>query len=279
MDLESFNAAPVAEARDILAACADVPWWIERVLDGRPFASVDNLHGRALTLAEEWNGADVAAALAHHPRIGSAGNTGGSGEQFSAEEQSGVGAQQRDAWAEANRRYEEKFDQIFLIRAAGRSSAEMLAALEKRLDNDPATEASVRCTQLRQIMLLRLQRSVTRKEETLRPVERSFVTTHVLDTTHGCPAAGVAVELCEADGRELARATTDDDGRIATLGPTSLVPGRYRLTFDLATYWAGHNTDAFYPKVELTFTVSQGQAHYHVPLLISPWSISSYRGS
>ncbi|RJO75636.1 hydroxyisourate hydrolase [Nocardia panacis] len=106
----------------------------------------------------------------------------------------------------------------------------------------------------------------------------SAVTTHVLDAGLGRPGAGVPVRLERADGRVLAANVTDADGRIAELGPSHLEPGAYRLVFDIETYSAATGQTHFFPEIALTFTVSDG-AHYHVPLLLSPFAYSTYRGS
>ncbi|MBT2532703.1 hydroxyisourate hydrolase [Arthrobacter sp. ISL-48] len=109
----------------------------------------------------------------------------------------------------------------------------------------------------------------------------SHVTTHVLDTGAGRPAAEVAVVLYQNDGgswRELARSATDADGRAKDLGPGQLAPGRYRLNFGTGDYYAGLGTATFFPEVDLVFEVT-GDEHYHVPLLLSPFAYSTYRGS
>ena len=103
----------------------------------------------------------------------------------------------------------------------------------------------------------------------------SQVTTHVLDTAAGRPAAGVPVTLENADG-VLATATTDADGRVADLGPDRLAPGTYRLRFDTAALRRAARP--FFPEVVVTFVV-EGEAHHHVPLLLSPFGYSTYRGS
>lgn len=100
------------------------------------------------------------------------------------------------------------------------------------------------------------------------------LSTHVLDAVSGRPAAGVPVRL-ERDGSVLAEAVTDDDGRVRDLGP--LAAGAHRLTFDTAA-WFG-DTPAFYPEVTIAFTVTDPAAHHHVPLLLSPFAYSTYRGS
>lgn len=110
----------------------------------------------------------------------------------------------------------------------------------------------------------------------------SHITTHVLDTAAGKPAAGIPVRLSSLeDGTwtQLATSETDADGRVKTLGPAALPSGTYRLEFATAEYFARQNTPAFFPEVLLTFDVDGGEAHYHVPLLLSPYSFSSYRGS
>ncbi|SFR59653.1 hydroxyisourate hydrolase [Microbacterium azadirachtae] len=110
----------------------------------------------------------------------------------------------------------------------------------------------------------------------------SHVTTHILDTTLGRPAPGVAVvlEARVGDGWSgIGTGLTDADGRVKELGPERLESGAYRLRFDTAAYFAGIDTDAFFPEVVLTFLVDAEQAHYHVPLLLSPFAYSTYRGS
>jgi 5-hydroxyisourate hydrolase len=123
----------------------------------------------------------------------------------------------------------------------------------------------------------------------------SAISTHVLDIAAGCPAAGLRVRLerlgsAGAGGapasEEIAAASTDADGRVAGLGPETLVPGTYRLTFDTGGYLARQHgvpagdtaAGAFFPEVTATFTVADGE-HYHVPLLMSPFGYSIYRGS
>jgi len=110
----------------------------------------------------------------------------------------------------------------------------------------------------------------------------SHVTTHILDTSIGRPASGVAVvlEARVGDGWvEIGTGFTDADGRVKELGPERLDSGAYRLRFDTAAYFAGIKTDAFFPEVALTFQVDAAQEHYHVPLLLSPFAYSTYRGS
>ena len=107
----------------------------------------------------------------------------------------------------------------------------------------------------------------------------SYITAHVLDATAGTPATGVTVTLSSDDAEVIASATTDDDGRVPELGPESLDPGDYRIEFGTGTYFSSQGQATFYPRVVVDFTVVAGQAHYHVPLLLSPFAYSTYRGS
>jgi len=106
----------------------------------------------------------------------------------------------------------------------------------------------------------------------------SHVTTHVLDIALGLPAEGVAVVLYGPDG-EIARAVTNPDGRVPDLGPELLAVGDYRLEFDTGLYFEASGRESFYPRVVVDFILADADAHYHVPLLLSPFGYSTYRGS
>ena len=112
----------------------------------------------------------------------------------------------------------------------------------------------------------------------------SRITTHVLDTSLGRPAAGVPVKLeIEKDGggwKELSRGATDGDGRHAILSPPDiLTEGTYRLIFDAHTYFQLRGAETFYPQITVTFRVRDAKQNYHVPLLLAPYGYSTYRGS
>ena len=115
----------------------------------------------------------------------------------------------------------------------------------------------------------------------------SPITTHILDTGRGCPAQGVPTTLarCHASSEggawtELGRGVTDEDGRLKTLMEAGrLEAGTYRIHFDLRAYFAGLGQDSFYPEASVIFEVKDPSEHYHVPLLLSPFGYSTYRGS
>lgn len=109
----------------------------------------------------------------------------------------------------------------------------------------------------------------------------STLSTHVLDAVRGEPATGVQVELSRSavDGwMAIGSGRTDADGRIAGLVPEALEPGVYRITFGTGDYFASLGGNCFYPEVTIAFEVGE-ERHYHVPLLISPYAYSTYRGS
>jgi len=113
----------------------------------------------------------------------------------------------------------------------------------------------------------------------------SRISTHVLDTVKGKPAAGIPVRLERHDSSgkwfALGSGQTDQDGRCAQLLPdgATLTEGLYRLSFDTATYFAKSNVDGLYPTVEISIRIKSGESHFHIPLLLSPNGYTTYRGS
>lgn len=107
----------------------------------------------------------------------------------------------------------------------------------------------------------------------------SHVTTHVLDNALGAPAAGISVALSGPDGEIIATGETDADGRVGDLGPDVLPAGDYRLEFHTGPYFAASGRHTFFPRVTIEFILTDVAAHYHVPLLLSPFAFSTYRGS
>lgn len=107
---------------------------------------------------------------------------------------------------------------------------------------------------------------------------RMTISTHVLDAVAGAPAVGVPVTLYDADHAVLAEAATDDDGRVARVADE--VPrGVYRLRFDTAAYFGARDVPSFYPEILIAFEITDAAADYHVPVLLSPYAYSTYRGS
>ena len=114
-------------------------------------------------------------------------------------------------------------------------------------------------------------------------MSRSPITTHVLDTAKGAPAEGIRItcaRLSDGGFTDLASGVTDADGRISDLlEPGSLESGTYRMTFDVGPYQQRSGAKGFYPEVAVVFEIVETGEHYHIPLLLSPFGYSTYRGS
>lgn len=164
MDISRFNALGSTDAAAVLRPCADIDRWIETILGARPFGSIDELLACAQKAADPFTEAEIDAALARHPRIGERAAGTSDEATLSRGEQSGLNLDEQIAATllAGNRAYEDRFSRVFLIRAAGRSSEEILAELRRRLDNDPATELAEAGEQLRAIALLRLAAAFNR---------------------------------------------------------------------------------------------------------------------
>lgn len=163
MTLQQFNEGGSSTVQEILATCAPIDNWITAVMERRPYSSQQALVQTATELAQTWTDAEVDGALAHHPRIGEKVAGESAEAQSSRAEQGNLSEDQqaRAAWIAANEEYEKRFERIFLIRAKGRTSQEMMEQLQQRLQHDHATEAEIRRQQLAEIAVLRLAEAVT----------------------------------------------------------------------------------------------------------------------
>ena len=168
MQLALFNSADRADAVGILRPCLDVERWVAEIADARPFNGKDDLLAFAKDAASPFTAEELESALAHHPRIGERPKAQTTEAAMSRSEQSGVDPSDdatATALAEGNRAYEEKFNQVFLIRAAGRSAGEILASLNERLGHTPEEEDRIVAEQLREIALLRLSGTISEGED------------------------------------------------------------------------------------------------------------------
>ena len=158
--LDVVNSEPAERLAEALRACNAAPRFVAEVLAGRPYPDADALVARAEQVARALPWAEVAAALAEHPRIGDRVEGSSAEAEASRREQSsvrGAGVDVRAALVDGNRAYEERFGHVFLIRAAGRSPEEMLAELHRRLANDDQAERAEVTEQLAQITALRVR--------------------------------------------------------------------------------------------------------------------------
>lgn len=163
MKLSEFNEATPEELTETLAACAPIPSWRAAILARRPYESVEELTTTAAELAQDWTDLEVDGALEHHPRIGEKVQGSSREAEASRREQGSLGADEaaQAEWISANEAYEQRFDRIFLIRAAGRSDREMRTQLALRLQNTEEEEAVLRRQQLAEIAVLRLEQVVS----------------------------------------------------------------------------------------------------------------------
>ena len=275
--LRAFNALPDGQARELLLGCCHAGRWADAVAAGRPYPTLGALLARA---GEELADGDVTEALAGHPRIGAAPAAGHSSR--SRQEQAGVGcapARCLEELAAANADYERRFGHIYLVCATGRYAEELLAI---------CNAAPERAGRERDVMRGEL-RAITSSPDHPDPAAGHKrpagptdepVSTHVLDSVTGRPAAGVAVRLERRlgdDWQHLTSAVTDDDGRVSSMGDPSV--GQNRISFDTGAYFRAQGVDTFYPEVTVVFEVTDPAQHQHVPLLLSPFAYSTYRGS
>lgn len=158
--MDSFNSAPEDELRPLLTECLAVPRWVDAIVAGRPYASMDALLAAAHVAAQGLSDEEVLGAIAGHPRIGERQRTGGVSATWSRSEQSGVDSSQADRLAAANAAYEDRFGHIYLVCATGLSGAEMLDNLSSRMDNPPDVELRVVNDELAKIAALRLQKLI-----------------------------------------------------------------------------------------------------------------------
>lgn len=214
-----------------------------------------------------------------------------------------------------NQRYFDKFKQIFIVCAKGKPIAEILGILQQRYNNSPqeelvyAAKEQMKITEMRLATVLglpaeQLEQTKRRADQVLAHITPSHtgapmrppITTHVLDTTLGVPASGLPLKLYKYDEyssswNALSEGVTNDDGRVGNLLPPSnyLEPGRYKMHFDTGSYLNKCKSQRpscfsevpFYPQAEVEFVITPATAmdHYHIPLLLSPYGYSTYKGS
>jgi 2-oxo-4-hydroxy-4-carboxy-5-ureidoimidazoline decarboxylase len=152
-----------AQAAELLRPCLDVDRWVTTVVEGRPYQSLEDLFAAARAAAHPFTGAELEAALVHHPRIGERAQGSSAEASLSRAEQGSLTLDDdvQHQLKAGNEAYEQRFGRVFLIRAAGRTSEQVLDSLRQRLANDPEAEDEVVADQLRQIAMVRLAAAVS----------------------------------------------------------------------------------------------------------------------
>ena len=245
-----------------------------------PFHSADMLLKKA---TEAWysecGGKDWMESFTHHPKIGDKKSLT---QKFAGKEQAGVAsatAEVIEALANSNEEYEKKFGFIFIVCATGKSAVEMLQLITNRLNNDKDDELRIAMGEQHKITLIRFGKLF----EDFQLLNMSQITTHVLDVSAGKPGRDIGVRLMNKPDKEwqtIAQGITNTDGRVSDLLPSGkiLTPGIYKMVFETGNYYSDQKIKTFYPSVEILFSVVD-DAQYHVPLLVSPFGYSTYRGS
>ncbi|WP_078870872.1 2-oxo-4-hydroxy-4-carboxy-5-ureidoimidazoline decarboxylase [Streptomyces caatingaensis] len=270
-----FNALEREAARTALLEICASTTWAGALLDRRPYPDVRALLAASDAAVEALDAADLAEALAAHPPIGRPAP----GDARSAREQRGMAGAPDDLRAEMlglNLAYQEKFGHVFLVCADGLSAEELLDAVRRRISHPPERE--------REAVRAELARINRRRLAALVDADAATVSTHVLDTAAGRPAAGIPVGLAVRTGagpwRELGAAATDTDGRCTGLPPLPADATHARLRFGTERHLTREQAGgaAFFPEVTAVIAVAAGE-HHHLPLLLSPFGYSVYRGS
>ena len=191
-----------------------------------------------------------------------------------------------EAFERVNNAYRAKFGFPYIVCVRRHTKDSVLRDFERRLPNDPTTETQASIGEICRIAALRLDQLVQSEDKL--PVH-GRLSTHVLDTHSGKPAAGIAVELVELSdlgaSRVVTRTVTNSDGRTdqPLIGGRPVPIGRYELMFSVGKYFAARGVPMsdppFLDQIPLRFSVSDPEGHLHVPLLVTPWSFATYRGS
>ncbi len=289
--LEKLNAASAEDFADALANIYEHSRWVAASVAGqRPFPSLASLNAAMASAVRAAPPAQRLALIRLHPDLaGKAARSGAMTSESTAEQ---GGALDRLSEAEyarfhhLNDAYREKFPIPFIICVRRHTRDSILRQYERRLQNGPETELETALGEICRIAALRLNDRVEASDAL--PVT-GHLSTHVLDTHGGCPAEGVALTLCELgdDGgrRLLLEAVTDRDGRTgaALIAGRPVPVGRYELRFDIGAYYGAREIPLadppFLQSVPVEFHIAEPEGHYHVPLLVTPWSFSTYRGS
>ena len=280
---------------DFVTALANVfeysPWIAEQAAAARPFAGVKQLF-EAMTGAVEQAAPELRLALIKaHPDLADKTQRAAGLTAESSAEQNSVGLDrlsdaEYQAFERVNNAYRAKFGFPYIVCVRRHTRDSILRDFERRLPNDAAMETRISIQEICRIAALRVDQLVASDD---RLAVHGRLSTHVLDTHGGRPAAGIAVELVELSelgaSRVVTRAITNSDGRTdQPLIHGRPVPiGRYQLTFSVGDYFAGRQVPVsdppFLDQIPLRFSVSAPEGHLHVPLLVTPWSYATYRGS
>ena len=290
-ELAALNAAD----RDAFVAALggvfeNAPWVARQAHVTRPFATVADLHRALMAAVAAAGDAEQLAFMRGHPELGSRTARAGAMTAESRQEQGGLGLDRLSEaefqhFEQLNAAYRARFGIPFIICVRRHTRASLLGECERRLANSLEAERAAALEEIGHITRLRLVEAV---DGPGKPKTDGRLSTHVLDTVSGRPAAGVKIVLEElgASAEGLLKETvTNADGRTDAplLGGGPLRIGTYEIAFHIGAYFAAQavttSRPPFLDVVPIRFAIAEPEAHYHVPLLASPWAYSTYRGS
>jgi 2-oxo-4-hydroxy-4-carboxy-5-ureidoimidazoline decarboxylase len=267
------------------------PWIAEAACERRPFATVAALL-EAMTEAVRASGAQRQSALIKsHPDLAGKAAREGALTADSTREQMSAGLDRLSdeefaAFHRLNEAYRAKFDMPFVVCVRRHGKESILRLFEQRLRHDAAAERAAALSEILRIAALRLDQRVSAPD---RLKVHGRLSTHVLDTHSGRPAAEVDIEFLEVfalgKSRLISRTTTNADGRTdRPLVADAPIPiAHYELRFFVGDYFARQGTPTADPPflgvVPVRFAIAEPEGHYHIPLLVTPWSYATYRGS
>jgi 2-oxo-4-hydroxy-4-carboxy-5-ureidoimidazoline decarboxylase len=262
------------------------PWVAQAAAERRPFPTVTALHEAMMAVIRAAPADRALAFLQAHPELGSKLGRTTVLTQASRDEQGSLGLdrlsdEEFDRFNQLNRSYREKFGFPFIISVGRHTRDSILRQFERRVRHEKDAEFANAINEIGLITRLRLVAAV---DGPGKPRTEGRLSTHVLDNVRGGPAAGIKVALYEvgASARALiVTALTNADGRTDAplLGGGPLRTGTYELQFTLGDYFAGVADPPFLDVIPIRFSIAEPEGHYHVPLLVTPWSYSTYRGS
>jgi len=266
------------------------PWVAQAAHAGRPFATVTALHEALMAAVRARSVEEQVAFVSAHPDLAGKAARAGDIAPASVSEQAGLGLdrlsdEEFKRFERLNAAYRTRFGFPFVVCVRRLTRDAVLDAFERRLINDRETELATAIDEIGYITRLRL---VEKVDGPGMPHVAGRLSTHVLDTHVGRPAEHVRIELFEVGRSSRARLTevfTNADGRPhgVLLGGGPLRAGTYELVFHIGDHFRAHGVELpeqpFLDVVPIRFGISDPEGHYHVPLVATPWSYSTYRGS
>jgi len=286
LSLAAANALSSAAFRDHFSGVFEsTPWVMDRIEAQRPFTSRAALLAAMERVLAQADDAAKLALLQAHPVLGGAAARAGQVTAESAAEQAGhgldrMGGGEEREFAALNEDYLERFGFPFIIAVKGqRDRAAILAALRGRIASDAEAERATALAEVVKIAGFRVEALIENDEGGAKPLSLSL---HVLDTARGGPGNGLAFTFHRVqDGARsapLAAGETNAEGRWSLGAAVPLVPGLYELCFAAGAYQHRFGAERFYEDISIRFRVSAEGGHYHIPLILSPFGYSTYRG-